>query len=88
MTNKRVPEPNHFTLHNGVIVSDAYARKRIIADLKRYWYIPLVHRQALADHMINSDGWYRGLLVTALVRLAANLYYHGHYNEDTKQVER
>jgi hypothetical protein len=80
-------EPNHFTLVNGQIVSDAYARKRVMASLRKRWYIPLEHRRALVDYVINS-GWYRGLLVEALTRSAANLYYHGYYNEDTKQVER
>ena len=70
--------PNNFTLQSGVIVSDAYARSRIIASLRPYG-ISLKERQAVADYIISGQAGLRGYLISALERKAIDIWISEQY---------
>lgn len=78
-----------YTLKNGTIVSNEYARRRIVSWLRRH-DIPLEERQALARVTI-KDGWYANCLVTFLCVVALETWqtsWQQQYEEQQAEEQR
>lgn len=73
----------NFTLHNGVVVSNDYARQRIVSYLRTF-KISLVERQRIAQAVTN-DPWYHGLLVSYLCKEAASGWAEGRFDNLTEE---
>ena len=68
----KLEHEQNFTLKNGTIVTNEYARRRIVTWLAKH-KIPLVDRQLLAYTVVN-DTWHAHCLVTFLQVVALELW--------------
>ncbi len=68
MASKETTIKANLTLRNGTVVSNGYARQRIVARLRPLG-ISLEDRRAVANCLVN-DHWHQGVLVSYLESIA------------------